>query len=114
MANSRFDVLLIAALALVPAAAWSQAQPAAVAPVREADKHPGYGVVESITEVRLLPGERSAAAGGSAPAATEGKPAYRVKVRMADGSIEYRDLHKPEFHAGQNVLLTNAGEILRD
>jgi len=59
-------------------------------------------------------GERSAAAGGSAASESGGKPAYRVKVRMADGSIQYRDLHKPEFKPGQNVLLTNAGEILRD
>jgi hypothetical protein len=102
------------ALLLFCAAAVTRADPPAVAPIQESEKAPGYGVVESVSEIRLLPGERSAAAGGSAPSPDQGKPAYRVKVRMADGSIQYRDLHKPEFHAGQNVLLTNAGEILRD
>ena len=82
--------------------------------IQEADKRPGYGTVEGIQEVRVTP-ERSAAAGGSAPAsAAEERPAYRVTVRMADGSIQHRDLHKPEFKKGDAVLLTNAGEIVKD
>lgn len=73
---------------------------------------PGYGVVESVSEVRLVPRERSAAAGGSS--SSEGRPVYRVGVRMADGTVQYRDLDKPEFKVGDNVLLTNAGDILPD
>ena len=108
-------MLLLSVVATLAAPAWCQTTaPQAVTPIPEADKQPGYGTVESVTEVRVTPGERSAAAGGSAPGEPAGKPAYRVKVRMADGSIQYRDLHKPEFQPGQNVLLTNAGEILRD
>ena len=71
---------------------------------------PGYGVVEKVSEVRLVSKERSAAAGGS----SEGRPVYRVSVRMADGSLQQRDLDKPEFKIGDNVLLTNAGDILPD
>ena len=82
--------------------------------IQDADKRPGYGTVEGIQEVRVIP-ERSAAAGGSAPgAAAEERPAYRVTVRMADGSLQHRDLHKPEFKKGDAVLLTNAGDIVKD
>ena len=85
-------------------------------PVPAKSMHPGYGVVESVTPVRLV-APRSAAAGGSAPDASSrdrGRPAYRVRVRMADGSVQYRDLDKREFKVGDNVLLTNAGDILPD
>jgi hypothetical protein len=111
-------MLLLSIASAFAAPAWCQTTaPQAVMPILEADKHPGYGTVESVTEVRVMPGERSAAAGGSAPSGASGaesRPAWRVAVRMADGSVQYRDLHKPEFQPGQNVLLTNAGEILRD
>ena len=39
---------------------------------------------------------------------------YRVAVRMPDGSVQYRDLDRPEFKVGDNVLLTNAGDIVPD
>lgn len=91
----------------------SAAEPV-VKPIAASEMHPGYGVVESVREVRVL-AERSAATGGSAPAATQGgRPAYRVAVRLADGTLQYRDLDKPEFKVGDNVLLTNAGDILPD
>jgi len=88
-----------------------------VTPVATQDMKPGYGRVESITEVRVAKRERSAAAGGSAPSeekSSDARPAYRVGVRMADGSLQYRDLPKPEFKVGDNVLLTNAGDIVPD
>ena len=56
----------------------------------------------------------SAAAGGSAPGTPSGRPMYRVGVRMPDGSLQLRDLDKPEFKVGDNVLLTNAGDIVPD
>ena len=117
---------LLAALALALAAsgAFAQNGPAVkepkVAPVRTQDMKPGYGVVESVTEVQLVPErqkesrERSAAAGGSAPGTPPGRPMYRVGVRMPDGSLQLRDLDKPEFKVGDNVLLTNAGDIVPD
>ena len=89
-----------------------------VSPVATQAMKPGYGRVESITEVRVAKRERSAAAGGSAPSsektADAARPAYRVGVRMADGSLQYRDLERPEFKVGDNVLLTNAGDIVPD
>ena len=37
-----------------------------------------------------------------------------VQERLADGSLQLRDLDKPEFKVGDNVLLTNAGDIVPD
>ena len=106
-------ILLAVMLALGTTAALAQQEPA-VAPVKAREMRPGYGVVESITEVRVVSRERSAAAGGSAPSASDGKPMYRVTVRLPDGTRQQRDLDKPEFQVGDNVLLTNAGDILPD
>jgi hypothetical protein len=84
-----------------------------VTPVPTKQMRPGYGVVESVTPVRVAP-ERSAAAGGSASTKADSRPMYRVAVRMPDGSVQYRDLDLPEFKVGDNVLLTNAGDIVPD
>jgi len=117
-------ILVGLALTLAAAGAFAQDDPKVqepkVAPVRTQDMKPGYGVVESVTEVQLVPErqkesrERSAAAGGSAPGTPPGRPMYRVGVRMPDGSLQLRDLDKPEFKVGDNVLLTNAGDIVPD
>lgn len=105
----------LAPLALALLAARAFAGEPVVAPVPSSDMRPGYGVVESITEVRVAP-ERSAAAGGSAPGAERAAagPMYRVTVRMPDGSRQQRDIDRPEFHPGDHVLLTNAGDIVPD
>ena len=111
--NPILRAAVLACLAL-PLSSWSQQEPPRVPMIEQSDKRPGYGTVEKVTEVRVMP-ERSAAAGGSAPAKGEDdRPAYRVTVRMADGTLQQRDLHKPEFKPGDNVLLTNAGEIVPD
>jgi hypothetical protein len=102
--------MLILAAAFATAAVAQAPQEPAVRPIEAKQMQPGYGVVEKVSEVRLVAKERSAAAGGS----SEGKPVYRVTVRMADGSVQQRDLDKPEFKVGDNVLLTNAGDILPD
>ena len=102
----------LAALALIASLAHS-AEPV-VTPVPAKNMKPGYGVVETVTEVQVVSRERSAAAGGSAQAAKSARPMYRIGVRMPDGSLQYRDLDRPEFKVGDNVLLTNAGDILRD
>jgi hypothetical protein len=99
-------------LALAASAAFAQGEKV-VTPVPAKQMQPGYGVVESVTPVRVAP-ERSAAAGGSATAKTESRPMYRFAVRMPDGSLQYRDLDRPEFKVGDNVLLTNAGDIVPD
>lgn len=109
---------IAAAAIFALASSVALAQERVVRPVPTQDMKPGYGVVESVTEVRVVPGERSAAAGGSASAgsngAREGRPAYRIRVRLADGTVQYRDLDKPEFKAGDNVLLTNSGDVVPD
>ena len=69
--------------------------------------------VEEVTPVRVR--ERSAAAGGSSSASEpEARPAWRVKVRMPDGSVQVRDLDRREFRPGDHVLLTNAGDVVPD
>jgi hypothetical protein len=100
------------ALALVASSALAQGA-RLVAPVPAKEMRPGYGVVESMTPVRVA-AERSAAAGGSAVTKDSARPMYRVAVRMADGQVQYRDLDHPEFKAGDHVLLTNAGDVLPD
>jgi hypothetical protein len=77
-----------------------------VAPVPAKQMKPGYGVVESVTEVQVVPRVRSDA--------SSARPMYRIGIRMPDGTLQYRDLDKPEFKVGENVLLTNAGDILPD
>ncbi len=96
-------------LIAVLAAASAAAQPV-VPPVPAAAKQPGYGVVESVVPVRVASREGSAAAGGSALA----RPVYRVTVRMPDGSRQVRDLDRPEFQPGDEVLLTNSGDVVSD
>jgi hypothetical protein len=98
------------ALAGIFVCAAASAQPPAAKPLSPQAMQPGYGVVEQVTPVRVR--EDSAAAGGSSRAAA--RPVYRVKVRMGDGSVQYRDLDRPEFRAGERVLLTNAGDVLPD
>ena len=104
-------------LAFAAVSAIAAAQEPVVKPIPAKQMQPGYGVVESVREVRVVP-ERSAAAGGSAPSAggtrQEARPVYRVGVRLADGTLQYRDLDKPEFKVGDNVLLTNAGDVVPD
>jgi hypothetical protein len=80
-----------------------------VSPVPTAQMQPGYGVVQKVVPVKLL-AAASAAAGGSVRA----YPAYRLTVRMSDGSLQYRDVDRPEFRPGEHVLLTNAGDVVAD
>jgi len=111
----------VKAFVLLLAATTAFAGEPVVRPVPAKEMKPGYGVVESVTEVQMVSRdpkesrERSAAAGGgSAQGASSTKPMYRIGVRMPDGSLQVRDLDKPEFKVGDNVLLTNAGDILPD
>lgn len=88
------------------------AQPV-VAPLPAQAMQPGYGVVEQVRPVRVR--ERSAAAGGSSgETRRDARPVYRIAVRMPDGSLQYRDMDRPEFKPGDHVLLTNAGDVLPD
>ena len=105
-------IAIVVAFAAVSSIAVAQER--VVKPVPTKEMQPGYGVVESIRPVQVKAGERSAAAGGSAPSDDAARPVYRVGVRLADGTVQYRDLDKPEFKVGDNVLLTNAGDVVPD
>jgi hypothetical protein len=98
-------------IALLALACWGCSVQPTAPPVPAQRAQPGYGVVERVTPVRMA--ERSAAAGGSA-ARGEARVVYRIAVRMPDGSVQYRDLDRPEFRPGDRVLLTNAGDVLPD
>jgi hypothetical protein len=106
--------MMVKLAALILIASLAHGAEPVVTPVPTKQMKPGYGVVESVTEVQLVSRERSAAAGGSAQGAKSTRPMYRIGVRMPDGSLQLRDLDKPEFKVGDNVLLTNAGDILPD
>lgn len=83
-----------------------------VSPVPSGQMQPGYGVVEEIAPVKVR--EQSAAAGGSSGSAAAARAAWRVKVRMPDGSVQVRDIDRREFKPGDHVLLTNAGDVVPD
>jgi hypothetical protein len=106
--------MMVKLAALILVASLAHGAEPVVTPVPTKQMKPGYGVVESVTEVQLVSRERSAAAGGSAQGAKSTRPMYRIGVRMPDGSLQLRDLDKPEFKVGDNVLLTNVGDILPD
>jgi hypothetical protein len=81
-----------------------------------AERRPGYGVVESITPLRVAsPADESSSTGSSAPGETAQPPvraSYLVRVRLDDGSIQIRQLKKRNVAVGKRVLITNAGEVL--
>src|SRR5690242_7848809 len=110
-ATEAMSPLAFAALLVCMPALAQTAQVPVVSPVPSAQMQPGYGVLEEIAPAKLR--ERSAAAGGSAgDSAHDTRPVWRVKVRMADGAVQYRDLDRREFAPGDHVLLTNAGDVV--
>jgi hypothetical protein len=73
-----------------------------------AEPHPGYGVVKLIDKI---PAQESASAGASKPSSRR----YLVKVRLDDGSTQVRTVKGPhKLKAGDRVLITNAGDVVRD
>ncbi|HEX2566220.1 MAG TPA: hypothetical protein VHL85_05125 [Burkholderiales bacterium] len=71
----------------------------------------GTGVVESVSlQPAPLIGERaSASTGGSvAPHA-----AYRLAVRMQDGSLQVIDQPSNDFQVGDRVRVTGSGRVIR-
>jgi uncharacterized membrane protein len=108
MMRTALRALTLAALLCVSSAL--RAQPAD-AP-KQAEKRPGYGVVESVVAIRRPAQQDSASTGASAPSRT--RYTYRLRVRLDDGTIQYRDIKADEFAVGDRVLLTNAGDVLPD
>jgi hypothetical protein len=107
MLRSRLSTLLLLAAAIAVAQAADKATPAATP---AADQRPGYGMVESVT--RVAP-EESASTGSSAVGKGM-RPTYLVRIRMRDGSVQVRSQKSGNFHVGDRVLLTNAGDVVKD
>src|SRR2546423_12960427 len=101
----------IAFFAVVLLAARALAGEPVVAPVPTDKMQPGYGVVETVTEVRVAP-ERSAAAGGSAPVSARAQPMYRGAGGLPDRTRQYRGLEEPAFRCRAHRHLTQAGRSL--
>jgi hypothetical protein len=73
-----------------------------------AEPHPGYGVVKLVDRIAA---KESATAGASKPSSRR----YLVKVRLDDGSTQVRTVKGPhKLKAGDRVLVTNAGDVVRD
>jgi hypothetical protein len=80
------------------------AQPAVVAAFR-----PGFGVIESVAMVRMVPPAASASAGSSRAASA----AYRLMVRMDDGSVQTIDQDSRSFLVGDRIQITSDGFVRR-
>src|SRR5690348_17388739 len=95
---------LVAILTLGLAACASTApQSAPRVATNEMSYRPGQGEVIAATQARP---PISAAAGGSAAApAPTITPAYRLTIRMSDGTVQYVDTDNREITAGSRVEL---------
>ena len=79
----------------------------------KAEPRPGFGVVESVTPLRVAQKEPSASTGSSVAPAKAGAQRYRVRVRLDDGTVQTRIVRgKPDVAPGDRALLTNAGDVL--
>ena len=71
---------------------------------------PGNGVIESIALVHIVPA-------GSVPSASAGAPgqpvAYRLTIRMDDGSFQAVDVNNRNFMVGDRISLTGDGRVTR-
>jgi hypothetical protein len=93
-------------LAVVPAA------PVVAAPASSAaSPRLGTGIVEGVALVAApQPGERaSASTGGSIPR----HAAYRLTVRMDDGTHQVLDQDRHDFQVGDRVRVTGSGRVVR-
>ena len=67
---------------------------------------PGHGTVETVTLVRSVPG---ASTGANLPE----RVAYRLGLRMDDGTVQAIDQDNRNFMVGDRVELTNDGRVIR-
>jgi hypothetical protein len=68
----------------------------------------GYGTVEGVALVHVAPPTASASAGASGRV----YPAYRLSVRMQDGSAQSIDQDNRRFMVGDRVQVTDAGRVV--
>jgi len=81
----------------------------AVAPSPSTVFHTGYGVVDSVAQVRVAPPASASAGSSSASAFT----AYRLTLRMDDGTVQTIDQDNRSFMVGDRVQITPDGHIVR-
>ena len=102
-------VTVPAATVTVPAATVPGTAVVAAAPVA-VPYRTGYGVIESVSIVRLNPPVLASASAGSSSPITN---AYRLSVRMDDGSVQTIDQDNRAFQAGDRIQITSDGHVLR-
>jgi hypothetical protein len=100
-----------------PPRAAAGSPPVAVAPAAPASSgavptppsyRVGYGTVEGVALVHVAPPTASASVGASSRV----YPAYRLSVRMQDGSVQSIDQDNRRFMVGDRVQVTDAGRVV--
>ncbi len=91
-----------------PGVAVVPAPGTAVVPASATSFRTGYGVVDSVAQVRIAP-PVSASGGSSSPPFT----AYRLTLRMDDGTVQTIDEDNRSFMAGDRVQITPDGHVIR-
>ena len=105
--DSRSAPVVTAPGATTTAPAATAAVPAGTIVVPAAATYrPGWGTIETITLVRSVP---SASTGANLPE----RVAYRLGLRMDDGSVQAIDTDNRNFMVGDRVQLTNDGRVIR-
>ena len=80
----------------------------AVVPAPANSFHTGYGMIDSVSQLRIVP-PASASAGSSSPPFM----AYRLTLRMDDGTMQTLDQDNRSFMVGDRVQITPDGHIVR-
>ncbi len=96
------------AVVATPGVAVVPAPGPAVVPAPTTSFRTGYGVVDSVSQVRVVP-PTSASAGSSSPPFT----AYRLTLRMDDGTMQTLDEDNRSFMIGDRVQITSDGHVIR-
>ena len=73
---------------------------------------PGGGVIQTISLAPAVSPE-SASAGGTAPSAVTGRGAYRMTLRMDDGSVQTLVVDNRAFLVGDRVEVSPEGRMTR-
>jgi hypothetical protein len=89
-----------APVVVVPAA------PVVAVPATSAAYRTGMGTVESVSRV-------NAATSASTGASSATYPAYRLSIRMDDGSVQTIDQDNRAFMVGDRVEVTSGGRVVR-
>ena len=69
----------------------------------------GTGTIEAIQAVHVTPYTASASAGASVPTRT----AYRLTMKMDDGTMQAVDQTNPDFRIGDRVEMQSDGTVVR-